>query len=190
MYKYKASKSDFKLWLSQPIWIENVQEERRIVLLEFWGTLTRFMKDNGYLMDMRWRWTELAMWIYRISIQEYARCAFGKGVYVPEINHRTTSEDYDYFIGMIDCENITNFMDAWANMEDADPQTRVGQRIRIEIQDFLYIFVDLESSKQGKVIARFWEKSESDSDSEDGRRGDPYLHDAHQGYHGGWGSKV
>jgi hypothetical protein len=37
------------------------------------------------------------------------------------------------------------------------------------------------------VIARFWE--DSDSDSEDGRR-DPYLHDASQGYHGGWGSKV
>ena len=88
---------------------------------------------------------------------------------------------------MIDCEKITEFMDAWANMEDGDPQTRVGQRIRNEIQDFLYIFLDLESSKQGKVIARFWE--DSDSDSEDGRR-DPYLHDASQGYHGGWGSKV
>ena len=106
-------------------------------------------------------------------------------VYVPPVIHRNTLEDYDHFYHVVSCETVHTFMDKWNNLEDTSPNTRAGQRIRNELQDFLYTFIELESSKQGKVIARFWEDSNSDSDSDSNeKKRDIYLRDATKGYHG------
>lgn len=188
---YRADESDFKLWLSQPVWVDDVKERRGTVLREFYNSITMMMKKKGYSMDSRWHSSKanpLTNWMYRISVEEYARCNYNNPVYVPEPEHRDTREDYDHFNHIIDTELIHSFMDEWSGVEDFDMSSRLGYRIRYELYDFLYSFLDLERSKQGRVIARFWEDSGSDSD-EGGHR-DVYLRDASDGFHGGRGSKV
>jgi hypothetical protein len=80
-------------------------------------------------------------------------------------------------------------MDEWVDVEDLNSSSRVGYRIRNEIQDFIYHFIHLESSKQGRTIARFWDNSDSDSD-DNKPKNDIYLRDAGEGFHGGKGAKV
>ena len=143
-------------------------------------------------MDERWNSTTsfpLLSWIYRIAVEETARYNYNNPVSIPPIIHRNTQEDYDYFYHIIDDDTIEKLMDEWSDVEDLNIDSRIGARVRTEIQEFLYTFVDLESSKQGKVIARFWENDGSDSDHELSSR-DNYLKDAVEGFHGGKGSKV
>lgn len=109
----------------------------------------------------------------------------GGEVYVPEIIHRNTVEDFDHFHHIVSCDAVRDFMRQWNKLEDTSCDTKAGERIWNELQDFLYVFVELESSKQGKVIARFWEDANSDSDSDTNeRKRDTYLRDANKGYHG------
>lgn len=189
---YCVNESDFKLWLSQPVWVSDSKERRGGVLREFYNSITRLMKKKGYVMDSRWHSNHvnpLINWMYRISVEEYARCNYNKEVFVPEPKHRNTAEDYDYFIHIVEFETIHSFMDEWSFVEDLDVSSRLGYRIRYELQDFLYNFLDLELSKHGCVIARFWDDSGSDSDDIRGSR-DVYLRDLNDGFHGGRGSKV
>lgn len=186
---YRADESDFKLWLDQPVWVADSKERRGTVMRDFHTSLTAMMKKNGYIMDGRWDSlvNPLTNWIYRLSLEEYARYNHNKDVYVPGPNHRNTQEDYDYFNHVVDNEMIRQFMQEWSFAEDFDSSSsRVAYRMEYELQDFLYNFLNLELSKHGRVIARFWEDSGSDSD--DGR--DIYLRDASDGFHGGRGSKV
>lgn len=190
---YRINNSDFNLWLQQPIWISNtVRDRRRDILLEFNDCVTQLLKNKGYVMDERWNSTTsfpLLSWIYRIAVEETARYNYNNPVSIPPIIHRNTQEDYDYFYHIIDDDTIEQLMDEWSDVEDLSIDSRIGARVRTEIQEFLYTFVDLESSKQGKVIARFWENDGSDSDHELSSR-DNYLKDAIEGFHGGKGSKV
>lgn len=190
---YRINNSDFNLWLQQPIWISNtVRDRRRDILLEFNDCVTQLLKNKGYVMDERWNSTTsfpLLSWIYRIAVEETARYNYNNPVSIPPIIHRNTQEDYDYFYHIIDDDTIEKLMDEWSDVEDLNIDSRIGARVRTEIQEFLYTFVDLESSKQGKVIARFWENDGSDSDHELSSR-DNYLKDAVEGFHGGKGSKV
>lgn len=183
---YRADESDFKLWLAQPVWIADVKERRGTVLREFYTSLTGLLKKKGYTMDARWNSSvnPLTNWMYRISVEEYARYNYNKAVYIPGPSHRNTHEDYDHFNHIVDTDTICQFMKEWSFAEDFD--SRLGYRMQYELKDFVYNFLDLELSKQGRVIARFWEDSGSDSD--DGR--DVYLRDANDGFHGGRGSKV
>jgi hypothetical protein len=186
---YRADESDFKLWLSQPVWIDDSKERRGTVLREFYDSVTMMLKKKGYIMDSRWnsKTNPLTNWMYRISVEEYAKSNHNSPVYIPAPGHRDTREDYDYFNHVIDIDTIHSFMDEWSSAEDLDTSSRLGYRVRYELHDFLYNFLDLERSKHGKVIARFWDDSGSDSD-EGGR--DVYLRDASDGFHGGRGSKV
>jgi len=192
---YKATMKDFRIWLSQPIWISgNTKAFRGNVLKEFADDITGWMLHNGYTMDGRWNcgasgYKELTLWIYRIYVQEEARNEHRADVYIPDIIHRDTEEDSDQFRHVIDYDRVESFLGFWSGIEDVDPDTRVGTRIHTELQDFLYRFIDLDSSKQGKLIARSWDDSDGDSDN-GWRKGDAYINDANEGYHGGKGSKV
>lgn len=189
---YRADESDFKLWLDQPVWIADVKERRGTVLREFHKSLTMLLKKKGYTMDARWHSSKtnpLTNWIYRLHVEEYARRNYNREVYVPEPHHRNTQEDYDHFYHIVENDVIHEFMKEWSLAEDFDSSScRVAYRMEYELNDFLYVFLDLELSKHGNVIARFWEDSGSDTD-EGGNR-DVYLRDASDGFHGGRGSKV
>jgi hypothetical protein len=123
--------------------------------------------------------------MYDIHVQEYARMNVNGHVKIPDIVHRNTNEDRDEFYHMISCERLEAFMEGIQEMEDFDMDSRPGQRIFHGLQDFLYRFVDLESSKQGRLIAEMWDDYASDSDHEFGdRKRDVYLLDTKKGYHG------
>jgi hypothetical protein len=189
---YRADENDFKLWQRQLAWVGDDKDERKYALFAFYESLTAMLKKNGYVMDHRWNSSQanpLINWIYRIAVEEEARRNHNAEVAIPEIIHRNTQEDYDYFCGMIDAELTCAFMDEWSDIEDLSPLSLVGYRIRYELQEFLYHFVDLERSKQGQLIARFWDDSDSDVDEKWSSR-DVYLRDASEGFHGGRGSKV
>lgn len=189
---YGANSRSFERWLEQPVWVAEHLEKRSVVFRDFYLSLTRFMKKNGYIMDSRWSNTKmnyLMNWMYRIWLEEYVRSNFNKEVYVPEPKHRDTEEDYDYFNCIIDSEKISEFMNEWSSVEDFDSSSRLGYRIQYELQEFLYSFIDLERSKHGHMVARIWEDSGSDSD-DNWKSRDVYLRDASDGFHGGRGSKV
>ena len=185
---YKSDAADFQMWLSQPVWVGNDQAERATVIPYILGALSRFMKAHGYTMDSDWNagnGYHLAKWMYDIHVQEYARMNVNGHVNIPHILHRNTNEDRDEFYHMISCERIEAFMEGMQEMEDFDMDSRPGQRILYELQDFLYRFVDLESSKQGRLIAAMWDDSASDSDEEFwNKKRDVYLVDTTRGYHG------
>ena len=193
---YRINNSDFNLWLNQDIWSSNtIREKRKYILLEFNECVTKLLKNKGYSMDERWNSTTsipLISWIYRIAVEETARYNYNTPVLIPRIIHRNTEEDYDYFYHIIDNDTIEGLMNEWSDVEDLSIDSRIGARIRVEIQEFLYTFIDLDSSKQGRVIARFWENDSSDSDHDDNKmvNRDNYLKDAVEGFHGGKGSKV
>lgn len=193
MSYYRAEESDFKLWLDQLVWVDDIKEKRGVVLREFYNSITVMLKKMGYSLDGRWHMSKvnpLTNWMYRISVEEYARCNYNKEVFVPEPKHRNTIEDYDYFNHIVDIETMQTFMDEWSNAEDLNISSRLGYRVRYELQDFLYSFLDLERSKHGHVIARFWDDSGSDSDDNKRPSRDVYLRDASDGFHGERGSKV
>ena len=185
---YKVDSNDFQAWLSQTVWADCERIQRRSALPVLADSITTFMKNMGYNMDSRWKSDKglcLARWIYRLQVQEDMRLDYRGDIYMPEIIHRNTMEDFDHFHHIVSCDVVRDFMSQWESLEDTSPNSRSGERIWNELQDFLYRYVELESSKQGKVIARFWEDSNSDSDSDTNeKKRDIYLRDATKGYHG------
>ena len=82
-------------------------------------------------------------------------------------------------------------MKGWSHAEDMDEDSIIGNRILYELQDFLYSVIDLETSKQGRLIASLWENTDSNSDSDyEYKKTDVYIEEAKKGIHGGRGSKV
>jgi len=185
---YKSDNADFQLWLSQSVWVGNDQAERATVIPCILNSLSRFMKAYGYTMDSHWdagNGYHLAKWMYDIHVQEYARMSRNGHVKIPDILHRNTNEDMVEFYHMVSCDLIEEFMEGMQEMEDLDMGTPAGQRMLHGLQDFLYRFVDLESSKQGRLIAEMWDDSASDSDEDFwNKKRDVYLVDTTRGYHG------
>jgi hypothetical protein len=188
---YRADKQDYIVWRSQPVWYADTKCERREIITEFASSIRVWMKSLGYTMEERLT-KELSLWMYRLYVQEIARRRYGEPVYIPEPNHRNTQDDYDRYNMIVDTEAVMNFMDEWSHVEDMDVDSIIGKRIRYELQEFLYYVLDLESSKQGRVVARIWDNSGSNSDTEyeHDKKGDVYMEEAKKGMHGGRGSKV
>lgn len=184
---HKASARDYTCWMNQEVWTTDCTKGfRRDVLYAIGDDCVRWMSLKGYTMDSRFQ-KQFCHWLYRIYIQEFARHAYGKSVHIPAIEHRNTQEDYDQFYHTVSYDAIHTYLDGWKTVEDFHYDSRIGTRVRAELQEFLYTQIDLDTSKQGKLIASFWDNN-SDSDGEN--RGDIYINDANQGYHGGKGSKV
>jgi len=186
---YIANKDDYMVWRSQPVWIGATKCERRFVIHEFAVAARKWMKSLGYTMEHRMD-KELSLWMYRLYVQEIARKK-NDPVFIPEPEHRDTQDDFDQYNMIVDHEAVREFMSEWANTQDMEENSLIGKRIWYGIQEFLYSVIDLESSKQGRLIARLWDNSGSNSDSEfDYKKPDVYVEEANKGLHGGRGSKV
>jgi len=186
---YLTNKEDYIVWRSQPVWIGATKCERRAFINEFAVSVRKWMKSLGYTM-MDFMDKELSLWLYRLHVQEIARKKHGASVFIPEPSHRNTQEDYDQYNMIVDHDAVTQLMDQWSNVEEMDVGNIIGKRVWYELQDFLYYMVDLESSKQGRLIARLWDNSGSNSDEEVDYKKDIYVEEANKGLHGGRGSKV
>ena len=186
---YITNKEDYIVWRSQPVWIGVAKCQRRAFINDFAVSIRKWMKTLGYTMEHRLD-TELSLWLYRLHVQEIARKKHGAPVYIPEPDHRDTQDDYDQYNMVVDHEAVTQLMSEWSNVQDMDMNSIVGKRVWYELQDFLYSVIDLESSKQGRLIARLWDTSGSNSDDEFDYKKDIYVEEANKGLHGGRGSKV
>lgn len=188
---YQTSKQDYILWKSQLVWANDIAKyERREFIREFAGSIRSWMSKLGYTMEDRLD-KELSFWLYRLYVQEIARKNHKEAVYIPEPLHRNTQEDYDHYNDVITINDVDKFMKGWSHAEDMDEDSIIGNRILYELQDFLYSVIDLETSKQGRLIASLWENTDSNSDSDyEYKKTDVYIEEAKKGIHGGRGSKV
>jgi hypothetical protein len=189
---YTASKQDYMVWMSQPVWLCRVQCQRKDFIAQFAQSIRQFMAPYGYKMEDRLE-KELALWMYRIHVQETCRKKHGAPVQLPEIQHRDTQEDYDQFCLTLGQQEVEKLMNTWSanDTDDLLADTHVGNRIRYGLEEFLYTVIHVEASKQGRFIASLWDASGSTSESEMYEpKKDVYLEDATKGYHGGRGSKV
>ncbi len=182
------------VWMSQPVWLGPVECIRKDFITEFAQSIRQFMGSRGYKMEDRLE-KELALWMYRIHIQETCRKNHGAPVELPEIYHRDTQEDYDQYCQTIGEQDLEKLMSMWSGNETSDllEDTHVGNRIRYGLEEFLYKVINIEASKQGRFIASLWDASGSTSETEaydTSVKKDVYLEDATKGFHGGRGSKV
>ena len=188
--------SDFKLWVSQPVWVNGDERARRADYIpSFAAAVTGFMKNHGYMMGVHWRGgTEvIARWMYTIQRDEIARGDYNSFVQYPEPYHRDWQEDLEEFQHVMDYDTLSRFMDTWKLYEDFDQDRRVGQRMLHEIQYLLYPFIDMENSYNGRRVAEALDDTDSDADSwKSGRRGaakggakkvDAYIADMNEGFH-------
>lgn len=202
---YYPTSSDFQVWLDQLIWVtDNSKLTRREVYPGLAEEITGFLRSRGYVMDHSWGrgHRAFARWVYQLH------CRFlsddkERTIHVPDVLHRNLPEDYDQFHHTISSDDVMDLMEHWRHVEDFDPESPLSQEILVELSDFLYRWLDLDASKQGKKIAKLFDESESDSDGgwpkkkKPGKRQgggkkpvDIYLVEATQGMHGGKGWKV
>lgn len=148
---------DFNDWLEQHIWISNMEKAaRKTYIPMLYDSLTHFMKSKGYVMDSRWGRGPMivARWLYAIHVHEVARKRSYEPIGYPDIQHRNWEEDNDVFDCTIDLQTVEEFMDEWKTVEDFNIETRQGFRTQVELQTLLYTYVDIDSSRQGKKLAR------------------------------------
>ena len=183
--------SDFQLWLNQTVWVSNTEKvKRRVYIPSFAEDITAFMKKKGYQMDYRWKLGHMAVarWLYAVHVNSVRPA---KSIHYPQTIHRDWEEDKFQFYHIIGFDDLCDLLRRWQFNEDLDMESRVGNRTLQEFHRFLWGYIDLESSKQGDIVATRLE--DSDSDSENGwprRRVDAYIQDSTEGYHGGAWAKV
>jgi len=185
-----SSSSDFQVWLDQEMWVvANHKLARREYIPDFADDLTEFMKSCGYTMDIRWNNGHyiVAKWLYMIHVQEFVTKDYNGKLRYAEPHHRDWPEDFLQYTHMMNFDRISSFMERWRFYEDFDLETRAGQRVLHELQYLLYVFIDMDSSENGKL---FDDDSDSEHDETYRGRDDVYLMEARDGLHGGRGSKV
>ena len=190
-YQFVMSKADFLAWFNQEIYFNSlVIEERKHYFPRFAEELGSIMKSYGYTMDSRWNSLTLAKWVYRIHVQEIARKKFDAPVWLGDIIHRDWNEDHSRYEEVIGDQDFTTYFQMWRDNEDFDTQSRVGQRLFRELPEFLYVYIDMEKSKQGQFIEELFDSDSDYAEETQVVKQDAYLQDAASGYHGGTGFKV
>ena len=185
---YVASHNDYKIWLKQKIWVDShIKSYRYEYIPNFTNEITKWMKKLGYTMNGMWGAKAVSKWLYAIQVVEVAERNSYKALNYPEIRHRNTSEDRDRFEIIVSFDEINNFMNNWILIEDLDINTKKGGRVRDEMSEFLYCYLDLESSKHGIAITRYLEDGEEDEEeylqTAKPKNKDQYLLDAEEGWH-------
>lgn len=182
---YRVSENDFQDWLDQYVWMNGVERwPRRDYIPIFAEELTVLCKRKGYVLDGRWKKGHkvVAKWLYALHVQVIARRNQYGSVQYPKIKHRDWPEDKDIFEINIDQEAVEKFLDKWREHEDFDLETHIGLRVAAELPILLWNYVDLESSLQGKRMAKILE-TDSESDEDTIGHGDHWT-DLSNGLHG------
>jgi hypothetical protein len=198
--EYRATNSDFQVWLSQEIWSgADTRAIRRDVIADFTEELTAWLRKLGYSMNTNWGFRAVSNWLYSLAVVEQASLNSRRRIKYPHPMHRDMEEDYDYFSFVLNWDTVQQFMQSWQFVEDFDPDTRMGKRIWFELTSAIYPYLDLDNSKNGQYIRDMFDSSDSDSDGAEGgfRRvvkkhdaNDVYLQEMQSGFHGGEWSKV
>lgn len=174
---------NFHLWLDQPVYISGVQTARRNYIPCFADYITNFVMTLGYNFIPKWKKGHLcvARWLYKMNI----RCI--KHIITPfpydDIPHRDWDLDYYNYYDVFDYDTITSIENAWKHVDDLNIETDLGSDVMNELRNFIWHYIDLETSPQGRLIANLVEGSDSETD-EHGEKLDRYIQDMGEGYHG------
>jgi hypothetical protein len=187
---YVASHNDYKIWLKQKVWITPLNKCYRWEYIPMFAEdLTNWMKYLGYKMNGAWGngSKAVAKWLYAIQVLEIAKKDSISLLAYPEIKHRNLPEDRDRYEIVVTYDEIEKFLKKWSDIDDLDMKRNQGRRVREELSDFLYHYIDLESSKHGIAITRYLEDGEEDEEEylQNGKpkNKDQYLLDAEEGWH-------
>lgn len=182
---YRRSTNDFQRWLNARIWMSGGEREiRKNYMPSFASSVRQWMEQRGYKMDSRWGPMTVAKWLYAIQVAVVARkeSIFSPLSY-PELLHRNWPEDQDNFDIEVSFEDREVYLDRWDSCEDFDRTTASGQKIRLEFEEFLWTYVDLENCRQGRKIASVVDGSDTEEDDDSVRVGiDSYIQDNYDGY--------
>ena len=183
MYGYTPSVNDYNRWLNAKVWVTGISKAcRKEYIPSFTQSIKAWMKGRGYTMSGSFTGKAVAKWLYAIQIQEVARKNKFGPIYYPEPYHRNWEEDWDTFDMEVSQEACEDFLEHYRNFEDFQFDMPSGDRVKVELQKFLYTYLDLESSKHGMKIARLL--GESDNEDSDGENEmDSYLRDIQEGYY-------
>jgi len=176
--------SNFKLWLDQPVtFLSGICMQRREFIPIFKTSIECFLQELGYTLNWEWDTNLVAKWLYAIHIR-VAKGDTSPFPYKP-ITHRDTFDDLIHYNNIIEQEYVTAFFEEWNHCSDIGMDTFIGDAIREELCRFLWNYIDLDTSYQGQMVESIlYPESESDSDSIILRKGDNYVQDASEGYHG------
>ena len=189
---YRASKQDFQDWLNAKVWVTgNRKASRRDYIPSFAESLTQMMYNRGYKMSGAWKKGHLvcAKWLYAICVREIGRNTHWDPLSYPDPHHRAYPEDRDQFDMTITPEVISEFMVHWRNNEDLSLESKVGQRVAIELEELLWTYVYVNDSRQGFIVNHILEslseENDKDYDMNKSSKGglDQYLVDTSDGWH-------
>lgn len=170
---------NYESWLDQILPVSYEENlSRRYYISAFTDELRSFMKWHGYVLDARWTSGTVAHWMYTLD------CSYDiLNVHpYPEILHRSWPEDKEEFRDTINDTHVDEFFQRWSHIADFDKDTFLGRAVRDEMQNFLWVYIDLEQSPRGISVSNWLEGSDDESDG--GKKVDIYLQDVAAGYHG------
>ena len=190
---YKPSSIDFAKWIRESVWINGNTKASRFEQIQLvTEDLAEWIQHYGYVMNNEFTAKAVAHWLYAVAVVGKASGYLNhQRVRYPEPEHRDWQEDYDYFLYTVTQSELDKFLVKWRFAEGFEPDTRMGQRLALELSDLLYTYLDLERSPSGKKIAEFVDSTSSDSDHEPVKRNsktkdrDVYLQEMNEGGHGG-----
>ena len=183
MYGYTPSVRDYNRWLDAKVWVTGNEKARRKEYIHpFTDSLKRWMKLRGYVMSGNFTPLVVAKWLYLIQVQEVVRKNRWGHINYPDPSHRDSEEDWDIFDMEVSQDKCEEFLNDWESNEDLQSDLPSGARVKVELQKFLYTYIDLTSSKHGIRVANQLAESDTE-DSEDDIEIDSYLRDAQEGFH-------
>ena len=175
---------NFTHWLNQPVTFSSGTQISRIQYIgEFANDIRSFANRFGYKFVPSWNPTLVARWLYTLHI----RHATGDTSEFPyeEIEHRDTIDDRAHYSCIIQEDDLDEMFSKWNNSSDLSIHTDIGVMVRDSLLRFMWNYIDLDISYQGQLVASIlYSESDSDSDTNEGKRSDYYTKDAAEGYHG------
>ena len=183
-----CKQNNYTKWLNKMVYVSGYTKVPRYEYLRsFAKHITKWMKGLGYGMGDRWGdgVKVVVRWMFAIYEQEVIhKNKYGPLLY-PEIYHRNLPEDLDKFEMVVSNMEIENFLEKWEDIDDFSQSSPVGIRVRMEMQDFLYTYVNIESSKHGIAVTHLYESLAMEEEMEDEYKSgvDTYLIDVQNGWH-------
>jgi len=129
--------------------------------------LIPFIRSQGYEMngDIKQIQSMLASGLYDSQFKHNL-----ESKWPAPTNTEYEEEDSDHFHMILDLNKWDAFWENWGSWEDVDPDSRFGPERRLDIQAFVWNHVDVSSSRQTKIVNRFFEDDEPQEEGGHGRR--------------------
>lgn len=171
----------FEAWLQQPVRAENCIIKRATWIREFVKNgLHPWLKSKGYT----WAVSEKDLGNYiATGLYDNMGLSLIESVWdypVPNIGYN--QDDKMHFYHVVSLDEWDKLWLVWGSMEDVSDDSPRGQDRRFDIQEFIWGLIDVENSRQTRVLDEMLEDlSESDYE-ERSNRVDIYIQEHYEKY--------